>query len=81
MKPRKHFVNQLEINYFMLLVFELLLIFKSWGSIVEDLGKGFRRTNVCITCITKTDDMNQQGINEIPKSADNFILAFILFLH
>lgn len=35
--------------------------------------------NVCITCITKTDDMNQQGINEIPKSADNFILAFIVF--
>lgn len=77
---RKYFLNQLEINYLTLLVFELVLIFKSWGN-VEDLGVGFHKTNVFIMCITKTDDMNQQGINEIQKSADNFILAFILFLH
>lgn len=80
-KPRKYIYSQLEINYFILLVFELVLIFESWSKVVEDSGVGFCKTNVCIMCITKTDDMNQQGINEIPKSADNFILAFILFLH
>lgn len=39
---RKYFLNQLEINYLTLLVFELVLIFKSWGN-VEDLGVGFHK--------------------------------------